>query len=278
MNKEEREEKKIMSKEEEIMNNTRHYGYLDQNNDDFVIHIAKDQIMSGIPIGIILLNVGYPIVPGNVANATTFNFPVRYAKVPKVDSPRLHTVDPTIIEDLVEAGQELERDGVRAIICSCGYFGYWQKELVERLNVPVYASSLIQIPMIKRGLKKNQKIGVLCAVERTFGPKLLDAVGVSAEDQEAVIMKCMEFEPEFSAIPRDRPYMNNSIARQELVEGAKSLVKEHPEIGAILLECSDMPPYAAAIQEAVNLPVFDFTTMINYVCSSVFKKPVGGYY
>lgn len=258
------------------MNETKHYGYLDQNNDDFVIHTGKEQIMSGIPIGIILLNVGYPIVPGNVANATTFNFPVRYAKLPRVDSPRLHTVDPTIIEDLVEAGLELERDGVRAIICSCGYFGYWQKELVERLHVPVYASSLIQIPFIKAGLKKDQKIGVLCAVERTFGPKLLEACSVYESD--AIIVKCMEFEPEFSAIPRDRPYMNNAVARKELVEGAKSLVKEHPEIGAILLECSDMPPYAAAIQNELNLPVYDFTTMINMVCSSVLKKPVGGYY
>ena len=139
------------------MNDTRHYGYLDQNNDDFVIHTAKDQIMSGIPIGIILLTVGYPIVPGNVANASTFHFPVRYVNVPQVNSPRLHTVDPTIIEDLTEAGLELERSGVRAIICSCGYFGYWQRELAERLHVPVYASSLLQLPLIKVGLKKNPR-------------------------------------------------------------------------------------------------------------------------
>lgn len=258
------------------MDNTKHYSYLDQNNDNFVIRIANEQIMSGIPIGIILLNVGYPIVPGNVANATTFDFPVRYAKLPRVNSPRLHTVDPTILEDLVEAGLELERDGVRAIICSCGYFGYWQKELVERLHVPVYASSLMQIPLIKAGIKKRQKIGVLCAVERTFTSRLLECCSVY--DPDACIVKCMETAEEFSAIPRDRPYMNNAAARQELVEAAKTLVSEHPEIGAILLECSDMPPYAAAIQDAVNLPVYDFTTMINWVCSSVLKKPVGGYY
>lgn len=267
-----------MSNEIKVTTSTKHYGYLDESNDNYVMHTVEGQIMSGIPIGIILLTVDYPIVPGNVANASTFNFPVRYENVPGVDSPRLHTVDPTIIEDLTEAGLKLEKAGVRAVICSCGYFGYWQKELRERLNVPVYASSLIQIPFIKMGLKKDQKIGVLCAVERTFGPKLMDACGVSAEDQEAVIMKCMEFEPEFSAIPRDRTYMNNAIARKELVAGAKALVEEHPEIGAILLECSDMPPYAAAIQAELNLPVYDFTTMINYVCSSVLKKPVGGYY
>jgi Asp/Glu/hydantoin racemase len=258
------------------VNDTLHYGYIDQNNDNFVFRTKPDQLMSGYPIGIILLNVGYPIVPGNVANATTFDYPVRYVKALKADSPRLHSLDPSLIEDLVEAGVELERDGVRAIICSCGYFGYWQKELVERLNVPVYSSSLMQIPLIKAGLGKDRKIGVLCAVERTFTPELLSRCGV--DDPSVCIVKCMEDAPEFSAIPRDRSYMNNAVARREFVQAARELVTEYPQIGAILLECSDMPPYAQAIQEAVNLPVYDFTTMIDWVCSSVRKPPSRGYY
>ena len=176
-----------------------------------------------------------------------------------VDSPRLHTKDPTIIEDLTAVGKELEEDGVRAIICACGYFGRWQKQLAERLNVPVYASSLTQIPMIKIGLKKDQKIGVLCAVTRTFDDELLSCCGV--DDPSILVVRSMEEAPEFSAIPRDRDTMNSAKVRQEMVQAAKELVAEHPEIGAILLECSDMPPYAYAVQEAVNLPVYDFTTM-----------------
>lgn len=257
------------------MNKTRHYGYIGKNDDDFTVVQKDGQIMSGYPIGVMLLNVKYPIVPGNVANACTFDFPVRYAKVLTVDSPRIHTVDPTIIEDLVAVGRELEQDGVRAIICSCGYFGHWQKQLTERLNVPIYASSLTQLPMIKTGLKKNQKVGVLCAVTRTFTPELLACCGV--DDPSFVIVKSMEDAPEFSAIPRDRNTMNNAVVRQEMVQAAKELVAENPEIGAILLECSDMPPYAHAIQEAVNLPVFDFTTMIRWVESSVCRKPFYGY-
>lgn len=257
------------------MSQDKHYGYLGKDDDDFTIHQKDGQIMSGYPIGIMLLNVKYPIVPGNVANAFTFNFPVRYSKVLTVDSPRLHSGDPTIADDLVAVGKELESDGVRAIICSCGYFGYYQKALTERLSVPIYASSLLQIPFIKVGLKKDQKIAVLNAVERRFTPELLACCGV--DDPSYLIPHSMEFAEEFSAIPRDRPYMNNAKCRQELVQASLDLVKKHPDIGAILLECSDMPPYAAAIQAATNLPVFDFTTMINWVCSGVMRKPMYGF-
>lgn len=186
-----------------------------------------------------------------------------------VDSPRLHTKDPTIIEDLTAVGKELEEDGVRAIICACGYFGRWQKQLAERLNVPVYASSLTQIPMIKIGLKKDQKIGVLCAVTRTFDDELLSCCGV--DDPSILVVRSMEEAPEFSAIPRDRDTMNSAKVRQEMVQAAKELVAEHPEIGAILLECSDMPPYAYAVQEAVNLPVYDFTTMVVCVQKALLR-------
>lgn len=253
----------------------RHYGFIGKDDDDFVVTNDNGQQMTGVSIGIILLNVGYPIVPGNVANARTFDFPVCYAKVPGVNSPRLHTQDPTIIDDLVKAGKELEQNGVRAIICSCGYFGYWQEKLREHLSVPVYCSSLTQIPFIKIGLKKDQKIGVLCAVTRAFKPELLRCCGVT--DPSMLVIKSMEDAPEFNAIPTDRPYMNNAVVRQEFISAAQKMVEENPDIGAILLECSDMPPYAAAIQDAVNLPVYDFTTLIRWVHSSVERMPFYGY-
>ena len=104
----------------------RHYGYIGENG-NFEVSKPLPQQMSGIPIGIVLLNVGYPIVPGNVANACTWDFPVSYVKVHNVDSPRLHTKDPTIIDELAASAKELvERNSVRAGICACGYFGRWQ--------------------------------------------------------------------------------------------------------------------------------------------------------
>ncbi|MEL7632233.1 MULTISPECIES: hypothetical protein [Sporomusa] len=39
----------------------------------------------------------------------------------------------------------------------------------------------------------------------------------------------------------------------------------------------EWPPYAAAIQAAVNLPVFDFITLINFVHQAVAQKPYYGF-
>lgn len=258
-----------------MSNKPRHYAFMGKNDDDCVITMPDGQMMAGHPIGIMLLRVNYPIVPGNVANATTFDFPVRYVKVLGVDSPRLHTFEDSILDDLVAAGEELERDGVRAIICACGYFGYWQKELRDRLNVPVFTSSLVQLPMIKMSLRKEQKVGVLCAVG-DLDERILTRCGV--DDPSYVVIKTLENAPEFSGIPLDRHSMNSAVVRQEVVQAAKELVAENPDIGAILLECSDMPPYADAVQKAVNLPVYDFTTMINWVHSAICRKPFYGWY
>ena len=60
--------------------------------------------------------------------------------------------------------------------------------------------------------------------------------------------------------------------RQEIVSVAKKLVLSAPEIGAIVLECTNMPPFAEDIQNSIGLPVFDVVTMINYVYSSINQR------
>ena len=62
----------------------------------------------------------------------------------------------------------------------------------------------------------------------------------------------------------------------EVVASAMQLVTRCPDVGAILLECSDLPPFAAAIQRAVRLPVFDFITMINWVYQAVAQQEYEG--
>ena len=74
-----------------------------------------------------------------------------------------------------------------------------------------------------------------------------------------------------------RPEFDNTVARREVVEAAVSLIEENDNIGAILLECSDMPPYAADVQAATQLPVFDFITLIKWLHSAVAQKPYCGW-
>jgi hypothetical protein len=254
----------------------KYYGYLGPGDDNKTFTIKKGQVIAGYPIGILLLDVWYPLMPGNVVNASTYNFPVRHKLVKGATQKRMHTGDPTLITELIEAGKELEMEGVRAIVGACGYFGHFQPQLAEALNVPVYASSLVQIPWIKIGLKPNEKIAVLCADEKNLNSEILKKCGV--DDPSICIIEGLGDRPEFSAILNsDRGKFDNKKVRQEVVTAAENLVKNNRNIGAILLECSDMPPYAADVQRAVNLPVFDFITMIKWVYNSVAQKPYYGF-
>ena len=56
-------------------------------------------------------------------------------------------------------------------------------------------------------------------------------------------------------------------------ETALKLKKRHPDIGAIVLECTNMPPYAQIVHTATGgLPIFDMVTMINYAHSTINCK------
>jgi len=76
----------------------------------------------------------------------------------------------------------------------------------------------------------------------------------------------------WSAIMDEQGILDSNAIEKEVVAVASDLRQRAPNIGAILLECSDLPPYSAAVQEALKLPVFDFVTMIKYVFSSVAQN------
>ena len=239
------------------------------------ISIPKGQAIAGNAIGILVLDLWYPYLPGNVANASTYNFPVQYKILRGSTIPQILSADPTLLDLIVEGGRELEKQGARAIVGACGYFGNYQKEAAAILDVPVFLSSVLQIPIIRRGLKPNQKIGVICAVADSLTPKLLSQCGI--DDLSNVVIAGAQDLPEFQNILQCTGSFNSHEIEQQLVELAKQLVNDNPDIGAILLECSDMPPYAWAIQNAVRLPVLDFTTLIDWVYNTVVRRPFAGF-
>jgi len=251
------------------------YGYV--SRDDMRgqrYSIRKGQYIAGHAIGIIHLEVWYPLIPGNVVNATTYNYPVRLKQLQGGTQDKIHRGDPTILEAIIEAGRELEGEGVRAIAGACGYLGNYQRQVAAALDVPVYLSSLVQVPMIYRGLKPHQRIGILCADGPALTPSILAACGVTMDIPVTVLG--LQDKPEFSNITYSRGEFDVDRVEAEVVESAKQLVMEHPDTGAILLECSDMPPFARAVQRAVRLPVFDFITMINWIHHAVVQRSYEG--
>lgn len=255
----------------------RNYGFFDPHDADRTYHKPEGQYMAGVSIGIIQLTCRVLFFPGNVSNATTYSFPVRYLPVEGTDQGNIHAGDKSLVPLLVKAAKQLELDGCRAIFANCGYYGHFQKDVSEAVDVPVYLSACVQIPWIFAGLKKNQKIAVLCGDAPNLSWDLFEACGCTREQYERCVIVGMEDCPEFRNILDDTGSMNCAAVGREVVEKTRKALEADPEIGAILLECTDLPPYAAQLQNAFNLPVFDAITLINYIHNAVCQKPYYGY-
>ena len=235
----------------------------------------REQAWYGESIGILILNASYPCIPGNVGNAGTFDFPVRYEKVEGASIDRLlNQQDATLVKPFTDAARNLQRAGVRAITGACGFMALFQKEVAASVDIPVFLSSLLQIPFIYKVTGK--KVGIITANASCLTEKHLENTGVTQDCPIAIAG--MESQPEFkSAILEEKGTLDTVKIENEVIGVAQQLAHDNPEIGSILLECSDLPPYAAAVQDAVNLPIFDFITMINYIHSSLARMPFKGF-
>ena len=237
----------------------------------------KGQTSYGEAIGIILMESFMPFPPGCPGNATTFSFPVRYSIVKGATMDRLvYQGDPALLKPFLDAGWELVKEGVRAITGNCGFMVLYQDELAKAFPVPVFMSSLLQLPFISRMLRPGEKVGIVTADSRNLTERHLEVATHGANIP--VKVAGMEDQKHFyGAIHAEKGELDFEKVEEEVVRVNKALVDGDREIRAILFECTDLPPYAAAVQEAVNLPVFDFTTMVNYVFSGLVRRRFQGF-
>jgi hypothetical protein len=74
----------------------------------------------------------------------------------------------------------------------------------------------------------------------------------------------MEDFPEFTRVfIRGKTTLDVDLCRNEMKSAALNLIKEHPAVGPIVLECTNMPPFADAVRRVTKRPVFDITTLLN---------------
>ena len=238
---------------------------------------SSGQSWYGESIGILILNARYPCIPGNVGNASTFSFPVRYKVVREASIERVvKQKDRSLVNDFIRAARELQEEGVKAVTGACGFMAFFQREVADAVHIPVLLSSLLQIPFIHRTLNRRKKIGVITADSKSLTREHFAAAGV--DEGIPLVVKGMEDQKEFrEAVLEEKGTLDSSLMEREVVGVAAALLRDNPDTGAILLECSDLPPYASAIQREVDLPVFDFITMIQHVHSALVRKEFQGF-
>lgn len=223
---------------------------------------------AGFPVGVICVKLDYPKIPGNVVNARTFSFPIVY-EVLDFEIERLFEGDPSLEQLVIDAAKKLESRGVRAIVGACGYFAHFQQSVADSVGIPVYMSSLCQLPMVRLGMGRAGKVGVLCANGENLDGRILAQIG---ETPEGLVISDVSALESFGPIRWGSGVLDNARLAHDLAQLAKRMRDEHPDLRAILLECSDLPPYAHDIQVACGLPVYDFVTMIEWAARSVDQR------
>ena len=163
---------------------------------------------------------------------------------------------------------------------NCGFFGGYQNEVKERINVPFFSSSLMMLPMMVHSMPANKKVGVITA----NGPQLIktqaiENCGLTLEDKDnkIVVMGCEEGEEFQTAIMANTGVYNPVRVEQEIVAVAKQMIAEDDDIGAILLECTELSPHGFAVQEAVRMPVWDYTTLTKWIYQGTIRRPFVGH-
>lgn len=224
-----------------------------------------------LSIGVLCLETYFTKAPGHIRNPATFDFPVTYQVITGATPERMVVQgDETLLKPFIDAARVLEQQGVAAITGSCGFLVLFQKQLADSVSIPVYVSSLIQVPMVHRMLRSDQKVGLLVAKKKTLTTRHLAAIGAEAVP---VCVAGLDEQPEFREviIEQQRTELDMNRLEQEVLFEIDRLAHDNPDMGALVIECTDLPPFAAAIQQRIRMPVFDIVTLTNMVYQSLTR-------
>jgi hypothetical protein len=244
-----------------------------------------DRRAYGMGLGIILLDDVYPGFPGDVRNASAYPFPIQYEVVQGVDIHKL-VVDKDkspCLAPILKAAQKLEWMGCRAIAAECGYFAYFQCEVAANVKVPVFISSLLQVPLAQQLVGPERVVGILMAHKKYLTDHHLTSVGVTLGSNYVVggamdDLRCQEFDHLWTGgLRTDPPSADYDKAEAEFVAVGSEFFHKYPKMGAMVLECTGMPPFARALQRAIDIPVFSWGTLLDYAYSVVVHRDYYGH-
>ena len=259
---------------------------MDQNRDFGIKTIMGRNVhCSGMGLGIILLDETYPGFPGDVRNPSAYPYPIQYEVARELDIKKLlHDSDKDqYLDTIITAALKLQKMGCRAIAAECGYFAFFQKEVAARLDIPVFMSSLLQVPWAQSIINPDRVVGILMSSKKALLEKHLLSVGVRPGTNYVVgdsmdDGQCREFDNLWTEELRPEiPQANYVRAEKDFLEVATAFYKKHPNMGAMVLECTGFPPFARIVQRAINIPIFSWGTLLDFAHMVTVHRNYYGY-
>jgi len=221
-------------------------------------------------LGILLLDTVFPRIPGDVGNAQSYDYPIVLKTVPGATVQRVvYEADASLLDDFIRVARELEAQGVTAITSSCGFLTVFQEAVADSVRVPVFLSSLMQVPLVHAMTQK--RVGIISAHSEKLTEKVLSKAGIS--DRVPIVAAGMQNSVAFS-----NPILQNGLSldkdaiEKDMVELAMSMLKANPDLGSFVFECHNLAPYAQAVETRTGLPVFDIIDYADWAHRSINKR------
>jgi Asp/Glu/hydantoin racemase len=227
----------------------------------------------GARLGILMLEARFPRIPGDMGNAGTWPFPVLY-RVVRGASPQRVVMQKAegLLDDFLAAARELVELGADGITTNCGFLSIYQRQIADHVGVPVATSSLMQVPFIQSVLPSGRRVGVITVNATTLTPAHLAAIGVDPSTP----MVGTEGGREFTRVlVGNEAVLDVAAAEQDILDAGDALVARHPEVGAVLLECTNMLPYSRALSERLRLPVYDIYSFVTWFHAGLSPRDFG---
>jgi len=227
----------------------------------------------GARVGILVLDTHMPRIPGDVANASTWPFPVLFRVVRGATTQRLvHEQGSGLSSSILDAATELVRDGADGIATTGGFMGLFQKELAAHCRVPVATSSVMQVPWVQSILPPGQRVGVLTAHGARLDERHLIACGAPPDTPVVGTEHGTEL---------TRVFVGNELeadiakVEADVLGAAEQMMTKHNNIGALVLECHNMAPYSRLVQSVHGIPVFDVHSFISWFHAGLSPRDFG---
>jgi len=215
-------------------------------------------------LGVLMLDTRFPRLPGDIGNPASFAIPVRHRVVVGASPQRVvRQSDPALLEAFIDAARQLVDEGAAAITTSCGFLVEFQAALQAALPVPVWTSSLLKLPELSSP-------GVITVDAFSLGARHLHAAGADATVPVVGLAPDSHLQ---RALLDDEPAIDAARAEADVVDAAQRLVARWPAVREVVLECTNMPPYAKAVARATRRPVHHIISLLHERWRALEAKP-----
>ncbi len=206
---------------------------------------------------------------GNSTNRDSYPFPVRLEEVKGANAETV-IIHPSreVLQRMIDQVKAMEKEGIRAVTTSCGFNAIFQKELADAVDIPVFTSALLQVPFAQAIIGKNHSVGIITANREALTKEHLHACNIT-DDMNCYVQgleNCREWSKIFEN--PEEPFDMEAVSK-EIMGAVAEGFKAHPDTGLIVLECTDLPPYAKRIREEFGVPVLDINSLVGYVAISL---------